>query len=190
MLSLISNLIYCQNKPSMDFITSLNIDSSRTVADMVTLAVDDDPTKFEEIFQITISQPYPISMRAARVFYQVCEFNFEIVKPYLGKMIEELSITKIDGVKRAFLKIYTIHPIKFDSLKNSGKLISLCFDWLMNPKESIAVRAYAMDVIEIAVKQEPELAPEFIAVVESILDDDSIGLRKRAQKFLKIKKFK
>lgn len=140
-------------------------DSHRATADRGAVYVGADQTRFDELFQLVQQSTYPIDMRAARVLALSAEQNPQLSLPHAAKMIQILQSTGLDGVKRGFLKMleYVFADLSED---DKGLLIHYCFSILDNPKEAIAVRAYAINILVIAVKWFPDLAGEFIAMLE------------------------
>lgn len=70
-------------------------------------------------------------------------------------------------------------------LSLQGKTINLCFDFLNNPKEPIAVRVFAMTVLGNLAKENADLKNEIIMVIEDQLPYGSAGFLSRGKKVLK-----
>jgi len=159
-------------------------DSYRSTADSAVIAVGADEERFAEVFRISIEESYPLSMRAARVVH-LCAENYPfLIEPYVDLIIEEISKTKVDGVKRSFLKILN-EIISVNVLRQKPELIDLCFNLASDLRESIAVRAYCMDLILKLSKSEPDLLNELKTIAEYELDSPSAGMRSKAAKILR-----
>ena len=165
-----------------DFIGGLG-DSGRGTADLAVEAIGDDAEVFKHLMSLCFSQPYPIGMRLARVVQLYCEKNSDFIVPYLDEIIEKIAVSKIEGVKRSFLKIIA-DSIDFNLVKDNSTLLQLCFDWLISPKEAVAVRYYSIIICEKFCKYEPDLIPEFKSSLEFCLPDGSKGFQNRALKVL------
>lgn len=166
-----------------DFASGL-YDSGRNTADMAVEAVGNNPEHFAFVLNLCFNEPYPLCMRAARVVQLCCEKNPSLILSYLEEVIEKTVKSEVDGVKRNFLKIIT-ELIDFNLVKDNAMLLQTCFDWLISPKEAIAIRYYCIAIIEKFCKYEPELKPEFRASLEFSMDEASAGFRNRAMKALK-----
>lgn len=159
-------------------------DSYRSTADSAVIAIGTDEKRFAEVFRISINEPYPLSMRAARVVH-LCAENYPfLIEPYVNEVIDAISKTKVDGVKRSFLKILT-ELISTNILRQKPELIDLCFNLASDLRESIAVRAYCMDLILKLSKTEPDLLNELKTIAEYELDSPSAGMRSKAAKILR-----
>jgi len=168
----------------MDLLEILNIDSSRYTVDVATEAVGSDPARFSEVFDHCFSQPYPVSMRAARVVQFCCERYPDLIYPHLEESFEKMLQSKVEGVKRGFLKIYA-ENIDLKRFTDPGALVSLCFEWLADPEEAISVRVYALDILYRYSELEPDLLNELASLLESLLYDGSTAIRSRARDRLK-----
>jgi hypothetical protein len=173
-----------KSKKEPDFIRGL-FDSGRATADLAVEAIANNPQRFRNLIDLSFSQPYPIGMRTARVVEIFCEKNPEFIIPFLDEIIEKIASSKIDGVKRSYLKIINDHTGP-EVLSEPGPLVHLCFDWLLSPKEAIAVRYHSMGILyKLAVKI-PELKPELRTVLEFLMEESgtSAGLMSTCRKIL------
>ena len=66
-----------------------------------------------------------------------------------------------------------------------GDVAAVCFEFLMNPKEPIAVRVFSMTVLANLAKLLPDLQGELRIVIEDQLPYSSPGFMSRAKKVLK-----
>ena len=166
-----------------DFASGL-FDSGRNTADMAVEAVGNDPERFAHVLNICFTSSYPLNMRTARVIELCCEKNPLLIQPFLDEVIEKIAVSKTEGVKRGFLKTIAVF-IDFRLVKDNGKLLQIAFDWLASPKEAISVRYYCITIIEKLCKYEPDLIPEFKAILEFSLTESSPGFQNKAIKTLK-----
>jgi hypothetical protein len=172
-----------RKKQLPDFIGGL-WDSGRNTAEVAVVAIDNNPENFKYLLDICFSEPYPISMRASRVIQLFCEKKPEFILPYLDQVIEKVSVSKVEGVKRNFLKLIT-ESVDFNLVKNNPKLLQIVFDCIISPNEAISVRYYSIFICEKFCDHEPDLIPEFKTILEFILNESSAGLRSTAIKVLK-----
>ncbi|MFZ4399040.1 MAG: hypothetical protein ACOYO1_03310 [Bacteroidales bacterium] len=167
---------------------SLLYDSSKITVNIAADLLEAHPEQIVGMLLLCKS-PYPLSMRAARVMQIYCEKHPNTIFPFLTEITEELLKTKVDGVKRSFLKILTFVP-KISSLENSAFLFDKCLEWLFSTKEAIAVRAYCIDVLIKFVNEEPELKNEISLAFENLSTIDSRGLINRYNKAMNLIKYK
>jgi hypothetical protein len=166
-----------------DFIGGL-WDSGRNTAEAAVVAIDNNPDYFRHLLDICFTQPYPISMRSSRVVQMFCEKHPEFILPYLDEVIANMEMTKVEGVKRSFLKLLA-ESVDFNLLKDNSKLLQLVFDRVVSPKEAISVRYYCMFICKKFCDHEPDLKSEFKAMLELSLSESSKGLCSTAKKILK-----
>lgn len=167
----------------MGKIADLLVDSSRAVADMCVIAIGEEPELFKEAYAIAKKDIYPQSMRAARVVELAGSEHPELVQPYLAEMIEMLPSVKVDGVKRSFFKMIVNYP-----LPDNEDLLGRLFDFsisLIASNESIAVRAYSMQLSYQISNIYPEIKQELLLLIESQMDAASAGLKTIGRKILK-----
>jgi hypothetical protein len=166
-----------------DFIGGL-WDSGRNTAEVAVVAIDNNPDYFKHLLDICFTEPYPISMRASRVIQMFSEKNPGFIVPYLEEVIDKVAKSKVEGVKRSFLKLFA-ESVDFNLLKDNSELLQLVFDWVVSPKEAISVRYYCIFICKKFCDYEPDLIPEFKAMLEFSLIESSKGLCSTARKVLK-----
>jgi hypothetical protein len=166
-----------------DFASGL-FDSGRNTADMAVDAVGNDPECFAHLLNICFTTSYPLNMRSARVIELCCEKNPSLISPYIDDVIEKIAVSKTGGVKRSFLKTIAM-VVDFNLIKNNGTLLQISFDWLASTKEDVSVRYYCIEIIEKLCAYEPDLKPEFTALLEFCYTESSPGFQSRARKALK-----
>ncbi len=164
------------------------VDSSKRCIDEAVNKIIVNSELFPKALELCKAE-YPISMRAARVVQLFAEKFPDAITPYLSDIVDELLITKVDGVKRSYLKILTFVP-SIIALEKSALILNKCIEWLISDKETIAVRAYCIDVLLKFVKQEPVLYHEIKLIFEGLITDEFPSLKVRCIKGLDlIKKY-
>ncbi len=159
-------------------------DSHRRTAEAVARAAELDPLIFRHALDLCWEAPYPVSMRAARVVQFCCETNPEIIYPYLDEVMEKFPNSRIEGVRRGMLKVFS-ENIDLHLLKETGLLLNICFNSLLDVSQPYAVRIYAMEVIYRFCSLEPELIPELRSSLEFILPEAPPSIQSRGRRILK-----
>ena len=167
-----------------DFISILAMGSERAVADLAVKAIEEKPEEFRNVLDLCFLEQYPLSMRAARVVQLYCEKYPDSIYPYLEETVDKVLISRIDGVKRNFLKIYD-EFIDINRLREPGPLLNACFDWLQDPNEKPGTRIHAMNVIYNLSAHEPDLLRELSALLEIIAEEGEISIRTCARKMIR-----
>lgn len=166
------------------FLELLQTDSSRAIADIIKGEVGDNQEYFNLLYSLCFSHPYPVSMRAARALQFCCEENSGLIKPFVNDLVEKLIASKVEGVRRGFLKILAENIDSYE-INNSGLLIDKCFEWALSESEKPAIRYYALDILARICEKEPLLKPELLSVIDIISNDQSAAVRSKAQKVLR-----
>jgi hypothetical protein len=161
------------------------VDSSRMIADIIVAEIDSDQDKFDEILMLALRDEYPLSMRAARILVLSGFKNRNLLKPHILLLINALSSAKVDGLKRSILKIFAELPLQLDD-ETIGKLTEISFNLISDRNQSIATRAFAIGILTKVIKKFPDIKFELKAVLESIMLDGSVGLKKKCSKTLKL----
>lgn len=160
------------------------VDSSRLIADLIVADIGNDAHKFEEIMELALRDEYPLSMRAARVMALCTEKNTNLIVPYLQNIIDSLDTLRVEGVRRSFLKIFAEMSVELNE-DMLGILTDLSFTWLVDQKEAIAIRYYAIDILLKVIKLYPEIKTELTESLKSLLEDNSSALHAKSRKVLK-----
>jgi len=167
---------------TFDF-SALLFDSSRVVVENAYHFLKSNPSKLSEVISLC-KAPYPISMRAARVVQLYFENNIIEIPFYIDFIIDELINTQISGVKRGFLKIVLITP-NITQFDNAIKIYDICQKWLSSNTETIAVKAYSIDVLFKFVSELPDLKNELNLIIENIHFQNNNSLNLKCKKLLK-----
>lgn len=139
--------------------------------------------RFAELVGIFLNGPYRVTQRAAWPLSNCVELHPELVKPHLKKLISFLGKSgEHDAVKRNILRFLQFVPIP-RSLQ--GRTTALCFQFLGDTKEPIAIRVFSMTVLANLAKENPELKNEIIPMIEDQMPYGSAGFVSRGKKILK-----
>jgi hypothetical protein len=158
--------------------------TSKQVAEIVVANIGKNQDLFDETMELVYRDESPISMRAAWVANFVVEKHSFLVKPHIEKLAKILPQAKVDGVKRLALKMLmdSIYELPEDIF---GELADTCFTFAEDPNQAIAVRAFSLDILLKVLETYPEIKPELIAVMESMMPDGSRGLKNKCYKTIK-----
>jgi len=105
-----------------------------------------------------------------------------LVKPYYKEMVQLLDDPPHNAAARNVVGL-----LQFAELEEEweGEAYAKCFEFLCDPKEAIAVRAFSITVLtRIALKYE-DLKPELIAAINEYGPHGSSGIKFRAKKALR-----
>lgn len=138
---------------------------------------------FKEIIEIYCAGPYRITHRAAHVIEGISRRYPRLIQPHLKRLIRELQRPQAT----VSLKRNTIRLLQFIDIPPPlrGDVLNICFDFLQDKKEPIAVKVFSMSVIGIIAENEPDLLRELKVIIEDQLPYSGPAFRSRAFKVLK-----
>ncbi len=158
------------------------VDSSKMIGDIVIRNVGCHPDYYKQILELVLYEPMPMSSRAGRVL-NVCTENYPyLFQPHVKDVLNHLKKKK--ELHRCILKIFAEIPVHLDK-NQEGILINSCFDWLADDSQSIATKAYCMDILANFAEKEPEIIPELISILKELLPAGSPGIISRASRIIK-----
>lgn len=125
---------------------------------------------------------YIFTQRSAWAVRYIGEKSPEIMLPWLPKLVSNLRQPNLhDAIKRNTLNVF--EPLDFPAALDED-LADLCFGYLNDPKEPIAIRCASMTVLEKICKRIPELKSELRLILEEHLEHGSAGFKSRAKRVL------
>jgi hypothetical protein len=105
------------------------------------------------------------------------------MKKNMGKLIRNLQKPNIhDSIKRntlRFLQEIDIPP------KYEGTIMNTCFEYIENPKEAVAIKAFSLTILGRLAKKYPEIIPEIKLLIEDQAPVQTAAFTSRAKKVLK-----
>lgn len=148
--------------------------------------IGDDKEKFSELMDCFFmeTKDYRVPQRAAHVVSLSFDQNPEFIQPYIPKLIKHLFIPDLKGaLKRNILRIFQFTEVP---KKERGKVYDKVCEFLSDPKEEIAIRAFAMTVLYKITTHHPELKPELFTTIQFVLEkpNSSPAIRSRGKHVL------
>ncbi len=168
----------------MDIIDLIKTDSSRAITDIAVELMGTDEKIFARLISISIEEKVPLCWRAARVIDLACEKHKYLFESYINTIINSFDKFKSDGQKRIYLRIISRYRLN-QAIHEAAKLINICLDYLTYSQESIAVKAFAMEIIYNISKDEPDLQNELMLIIEDRMQFYSAGLKSKGRRILK-----
>ena len=157
---------------------------ARNTIDDVIIWAGDNPAKFKILVE-TISGNLDQSLRdrAAWALSYIAAAHPSLLKYHWTTFVNLLNNKNTSGpIKRNLVRFMQEAEIP---AKFHGEITNRCFELLNDPKEDIAIRAFAMTVLANMTEQYPELVTELKLSVQELLPFASAGLKNRAGHILK-----
>lgn len=145
--------------------------------------VGDNPIRFKALVDVYLKGPYRITQRAAWPLTYCVEQHPKLIEPHLKLILNHLKKPGIhDAAKRN-----TIRLLQFIQIPKrfQGKVADICFEYLRNRKEAVAIRVFSMTVLAQIARQHPELKDELRIVIEDQLPYSTAAFTNRARKTLR-----
>ena len=167
----------------MDIVKALAKEHSRKGVNKVVDYVGDNKSRFKVLIEAFFTGPYRITQRAAWPLGVIGEAHPVLFKPYLRRLLKLMKQEAIhDAVKRNGFRILLFVDIPSFI---QGELIDLCFNVVQTKTEAIAVRVFAMMVLDKLIIDYPELQRELRILIEEELPYAKPAFRSRGIKILK-----
>lgn len=145
--------------------------------------VGDNRVRFARLVNLFLGKEPLIAQRAAWAVSYCVQSNPDLAQPYLNKFIKNLKQAGLhNAIKRNTMRLLQYVDVPKHLL---GSLSNICFAYLSDVKEAIAVRAFSMTVLLNIAKKEPGLKSEIKLVIENMMPHGSAGIRARGKMILK-----
>ncbi|MBK7850579.1 MAG: hypothetical protein IPJ66_05390 [Bacteroidetes bacterium] len=172
----------------MEFAKGMNIREeflskhSRKQAEKVVKYVGTDKARFRELMTCYLSNEKVLAQRAAMSVGYCAMEHPELFSGYFPKIIKAIKMPMHDAVVRNGLQIFRRVNIP-ESMES--KIVELCFELMSAADSPIAIKVYAISVIQKIAKKYPELLVELKARVNAQLPFESKAFAAHARRNLK-----
>jgi hypothetical protein len=146
--------------------------------------IGNDKARLQTLMQLFLYDEYRVVQRGSWIVGTIGETKPEMIEPYLGKVLARCTEDGIHvAVKRNVTRILQFTNIPEE---HHGTVMNLCFNFLMDPKETVAVRCFSMSILANLSTKYPEIKNELRSVIEDILEhqETSAGFKARSRKTL------
>ena len=167
----------------MDIHTALVKEHSKAQTIKITTYIGDDPDRFKKLVETFLAGPYRVTQRAAWPISVIAEKQPQLIIPHLKKILNFARKPGVhDSVKRNAVRL-----LQFIEMpkKLHGNIADLCFEFLQDKKEPIAVKCFSMTALATIALSNPELKNELRIILEDQLPYASPGFTVRAKRILK-----
>ena len=156
---------------------------SKTNCDKIVRWIGNDQLRFDELFRLFVSDEYRVVQHAAWPLSYTVIAHPQLIKKHFSKLINNLDKPGIhNAVKRNTLRF--LQEVEIPKTFH-GKLMDACFRYISMPGEAIAVKAFALTVLEKLSLTYPEIIPEIKLLIAENYDRETPAFRSRAKQFLK-----
>src|SRR5882672_1659354 len=126
--------------------------------------VGDSQQRFDKLFDLFLHDEYRVVQRAGWPMGYAVEGHPHLIKKHFKKLVKNLQKLGLhNAVKRNTVRLlqYVDIPVIYQ-----GELMNSCFDFIADPDEEVAVKAFSLTVLENLSRQYPEIKPELKTIIE------------------------
>jgi len=139
--------------------------------------------RFDQLFDLFLKDEYRVVQRAAWPLSYAVIAHPEFIKKHFSKLLKNLDKSGIhNSVKRNTVRL--MQDIQIPE-KFHGQVMNVCFGYIGSPTEAVAVKAFALKILENLSKKYPEIRSELKTIIEDRWDYESAAFRTRGKKILK-----
>lgn len=167
----------------MDIKEALLQEHSKKQCDSIIRYIGTDQNKFDSLVNIFLNDEYRVVQRAAWPLSYCVIAHSQLIKKHLKKILDNL---KKPGIHNA-VKRNTIRLLQATEIPKAlhGEVMDTCFQYIADPKEMVAVKAFSLTVLGNLAKQYPEIIPELKLIIDDQLPHQTAAFKVRAKKLLK-----
>ncbi len=166
----------------MNIRENLLAEHSKVQSERIAAYVGNDGARFDELMAAFLCEDKELSRRAAWALSHCVDRHPALVEPYLEAMIRNLRKDVHVAVRRNTVRVLQNVDIPEALL---GEIADICFGYLADHQETVAVKVFAMSVLANICRREPDLGNELRLLIEDQLPYASAGFQSRAKKVLK-----
>jgi len=157
---------------------------SKQETEKIVAYVGTNSARFKELVNIYLEGPYRITQRAAWPLSYCIQHHPSLLQPYYSKLIQFAGKPEVHpAVKRNTLRMLRFAPMP---RKHHAAIINLAFNFLNNPKEAIAIKAFSLHVLTRLAEEHPDIKNEILDVIEQHLPFASPAFTVAARKTKKV----
>ena len=165
-------------KPILDILEGTQ---SKTKVLKAIAYIDNSAPKFEQFMTEFMKADARGSQNLAWIIGSIADIHPSIIVPHYSELIQKLEKPCHAAVKRNILRAISKNSIP----KNyAGRLANVCFEFLDDIKETIAVRVFSMVILYEICLLEPGLSLELIPILEYHIPYSKPGFQSKAKKII------
>lgn len=166
----------------MDLRKQLLTDHSKENTTLIVEYIGNDLERCDALMKLFLYGEYRVIQRAAWVVGDLARLHPEMVMPYLPAMVENLKKPDLHAAaKRNTVRFFQEIEIPEELW---GEVADICFKFLENGEEAVAIKVFSMTVLLGIVQKVPELKDELKYTIEDQMPFGTAGFKNRGKKTL------
>ncbi len=166
----------------MNIRENLLAEHSKAQCDKIVAYIGNDQSRFDKLVDIFLHDEYRVVQRAAWPLSNCVMHYPGLIKKHLKKIIKNLDTRGLhNAVKRN-----TVRLLQYINIPEPlhGMVMNKCFDYVADPKEAVAVKAFSLTILQQLAEQYPEIIPEIKLLIEEQMPDQTPAFKSRAKRTL------
>lgn len=156
---------------------------NKTVKDHICAEIAKSPALTRALIELVIHPGKPFKMGPSWVLSYAGVAQPEVFYERLPDILASLDAHTHSSVYRCIARIFMRTDIPVSS---AGLAIQCIVQWLLDPAQSAAVKAFCIHASARLIKNYPELAPEIRGIVEDLLPYATPGMQNAAEKLFSL----
>lgn len=167
----------------MDLRSTILKEHSKANCEQIVNWIGNDQKKFDQLFDLFLRDEDRVVQRAAWPLSYAVQAHPRFIQKHFKKLINNIKQPgRHDAVKRNTVRLLQDIAIPEDF---HGDILNICFDYISDPEEKAAVKAFSLTILENLSKIYPEIKQELKTIIEDRWDYETAAFRSRAKKILK-----
>lgn len=163
-------------------VEQIRLEHSRVQKDYVLNWIGTDDKRLKAFMEVYFNGDPVIGQRGAYVLGWLGKKHQHILAEHYPRMIAEMDKKMHPARKRNVLRLFETVDIPASIQMD---LMDKCFEYIQNPQEPGAIRAFAITVLSRLVEPYPELQAEACLILQEHLPEAPAAFRVRTRDFLK-----
>jgi hypothetical protein len=166
----------------MNIVQELNKPHKLAIKNKIVRYVGSDPKRFKELITVFLGDNYRRTQWAGWPLSDIVKAHPELIRPYLNTVLKSIDKSGHVAVRRNVMRLLQF----IDIPKNlQGRAFEKAFKLFSNTSEPIAVRVFAMQIMNDVAMKQPDLKNEVIIAIEEQLPYGSAAFRNRGLRLVK-----
>lgn len=156
---------------------------SKQQCDKIVKWVGDNTKRFNELFRLFLHGEYRVTQRAAWPLSYCAIAHPHLMISNYEALLNNLKKTNLhNSIKRNTVRL--LQSVDFPE-KYDGTIMEICFAYVEAPGEAVAIKAFALTVLEKLARKYPEIIAEIKILIDDQLPHQSAAFKSRARNFMK-----
>lgn len=157
-------------------------ENSKAQCDKIVRYIGSNKDRFAELMKLFFKGEYRVTQRAAWPMSYCVRNHPELIKPYYKKLLDNLENP---GLHDAILR-NTVRLLQDVDIPKAyhGRVMTLCFNFIQSNEAAVAIKAFALSILDNLSKIYPEILPELKAIVLERWEHETAAWKSRGRKII------